>query len=81
MATYHTASNPPAVPGVCDEDGTPLVQRADDKEETVRARLMVYHKNTEKLIPYYESRGLLRTVAGDGEIEAVYANIMQVLNQ
>jgi adenylate kinase family enzyme len=42
---------------------------------------MVYHKNTEKLIPYYESRGLLRAVAGDGEIEAVYANIMQVLNQ
>jgi adenylate kinase len=81
MATYHTESNPPAVPGVCDEDGTPLVQRADDKEETVRARLMVYHKNTEKLIPYYESRGLLRTVAGDGEIEAVYANVMQVLNQ
>jgi adenylate kinase len=81
MATYHTESNPPAVPGICDEDGTLLVQRDDDKEETVRNRLVVYHKNTEELIPYYRSRGLLRTVAGDGEIEQVYANVLKVLNQ
>ena len=45
-ATYHTESNPPRVPGVCDYCGTALVQRDDDKVETVQARLIVYHKNT-----------------------------------
>ena len=56
-ATYHTESNPPRMPGVCDNCGTALVQRDDDKVETVRARLIVYHKNTEQLIPHYRRRG------------------------
>src|SRR5438132_417029 len=59
MATYHTESNPPRVPGVCDDCGTLLVQRADDKVETVRARLVVYHRDTVELIPYYRARGFL----------------------
>jgi len=78
-ATYHTESNPPKVPGVCDNDGTPLVQREDDKEETVRARLVVYHKNTEELIPHYRAQGLLREVSGVGGIEQVYANVLKAL--
>ena len=79
-ATYHTESNPPKVPGVCDRCGTALVQRADDKPETVRARLVVYHKNTQELIPYYRAQGLLREADGTGAIEEVYANIMKALN-
>jgi len=78
-ATYHTVSNPPRVPGVCDDCGTALVQRADDKAETVRARLIVYHRDTAELIPYYRAHGLLREVAGQGEIEQVYSNLMQAL--
>src|SRR5258708_5537278 len=69
LATYHTVKNPPKLHGVCDRCGTALVQREDDKEETVRARLLVYHKNTEELIPYYRQKALLKEVQGDGEIE------------
>lgn len=78
-ATYQTESNPPRVPGICDDCGTPLVQRADDKPETVRNRLVVYHKDTVELIPYYRAQGLLLEVAGEGEIEEVYANIVKVI--
>src|SRR5207302_1744647 len=46
-ATYHTIHKPTRVPGICDEDGTVLVQREDDMEETVRRRMVVYHENTE----------------------------------
>jgi adenylate kinase len=80
-ATYHTESNPPKVPGICDRDGTTLVQRADDKPETVRARLVVYHKNTEELIPHYQAMGLLRAVSGTGDVEDVYARIEKVLDR
>jgi adenylate kinase len=78
-ATYHTESNPPKVAGVCDDCGTALVQRADDRPETVRARLKVYHKDTVELIPFYEARGLLHKVQAEGDIEQVYDNIFKVL--
>ncbi len=55
------------------------MQREDDKEETVRSRLIVYHKNTEQLIPYYRDQGLLREVPGEGEIEQIYQNILKAL--
>jgi adenylate kinase len=80
MATYHTKSNPPKVPGVCDNCGTKLVQREDDKEETVRARLVVFHKNIVELLPYYRGQGLLREVRARGEIEQVYADLLKALN-
>src|SRR5581483_8340987 len=80
MKTYHTESNPPKVPGICDRCGTKLVQRADDKEETVRARLVVYHQNRVELIPYYRDKGLLQEVRARGEIEEVYAALLKALN-
>jgi adenylate kinase len=80
-ATYHTRSNPPRVPGTCDDCGTKLVQREDDRPETVRARLVVYHGNTEALVGYYRSLKLLHEVPGHGPIEEVYANIIKVLNR
>jgi adenylate kinase len=79
-ATYHTVSNPPRVAGVCDRCGTRLVQRDDDKEETVTERLRVYHADTEELIPYYRQRGLIREVPGHGDIEEIYASILRVLH-
>jgi adenylate kinase len=56
-----------------------LEQREDDREETVRARLAVYHRDTAELIPYYRAQGLLREVPGQGEIEQVRANLMKAL--
>src|SRR5207248_3773895 len=78
--SYHLVSNPPKVAGVCDVCRTPLVQREDDKEETIRRRLAEYHHNTEGLIPYYRARGLLREVPGEGEIEAIYHNLMKAIH-
>jgi len=53
--TYHVVFNPPKIEGVDDETGEPLIQRDDDKEETVKARLKVYHDQTEPLIAYYST--------------------------
>ncbi len=52
---YHLQSNPPRHPGIDDVTGEPLIQRADDQEETIRKRLMVYHQQTEPLINYYKN--------------------------
>jgi adenylate kinase len=79
-ATYHTLSKPPKVPRICDYCGTKLVQREDDRPETVRARLVVYHGNTEALVGHYRAQGLLHEVAGHGPIEEVYARITKILN-
>ncbi len=80
-ATYHTTFKPPRVAGICDECGTPLIQREDDKEQTIRQRLAVYHQNTAELIGYYRAQGLLREVAGDSDIETIYAQIVQASNR
>jgi len=80
-ATYHTVILPPKVVGVCDDCGTALVQRSDDKEATVKSRLVVYHRDTAALIPYYQSRGLLREVPARGEIEQVYNNLQKALTR
>ncbi|MHB1423917.1 MAG: adenylate kinase [Gemmataceae bacterium] len=79
-ATYHTKSKPPKVSGICDYCGTKLIQREDDRPETVRARLVVYHGNIGPLSEYYRVQDLLHEVPGHGAIDNVYANIMKVLN-
>jgi adenylate kinase len=76
---YHLVTNPPRVPGICNNDGTPLEQRADDNAASVRTRLRVYHADTEELIGFYKERGLLRAVPGTGGIEEIYGKIMEVL--
>lgn len=63
----------------CAKCGGELYQRDDDKEETVKSRLEVYHKETAPLIDYYRKEGLLKDVDGSQGIEAVYADIMKVL--
>ncbi len=55
---YHVDFDPPKNPGFCDQDGSPLIQRDDDKEETVKHRLEVFHEQTKPLIDYYEKHGL-----------------------
>ncbi len=61
---YHVEHDPPKHEGVCDQDGSRLIQREDDSEQTIRRRLQVYHRQTSPLIEYYEERGLLRRFDG-----------------
>jgi adenylate kinase len=61
---YHIDFDPPKHPDRCDVDGSPLIQREDDKPETIRKRLAVYHDQTEPLVEYYEARDLLRRFDG-----------------
>jgi adenylate kinase len=72
---YHVEFDPPKHDEVCDQDGSRLIQRDDDKEETIRRRLEVYHSQTEPLIDYYDSAGLLRRFDGTREPDEVHARI------
>jgi adenylate kinase len=76
---YHVDFDPPKYPDRCDRDGSELEQRDDDREETVRRRLEVYHDQTEPLIAYYEERGLLRHVDGTRPPAEVHAHIRATL--
>ena len=78
-ATYHVVSHPPKAEGVCDACGETLIVRSDDAPETVRARLNVYHEQTEPLKDFYRQRGLLRTVENKGSIEGVTRAIFETL--
>lgn len=78
-ATYHIDSNPPTRPGLCSDCGTGLVQRADDAPATVRERLVIYHRDTEPLVPHYEKAGILIRVNGEGDIGAVGESIRRAL--
>jgi adenylate kinase len=73
---WHRAFKPPAREGVCDTCGGVLEQRADDSEEVVRNRLEVYHEQTEPLLDYYRSRGMLESVPGDRAPAEVFAALM-----
>ena len=78
-AMYHVIFNPPKQEGVCDKCGGELYQRADDNEETVKARLEVYNKQTKPLIDFYEKKGLLRRIDGTGSIQDIFNRIVQLL--
>jgi adenylate kinase len=72
---YHVEFDPPKHEGICDQDGSRLMQRDDDKEETIRRRLEVYHSQTEPLIEHYDIAGLLRRFDGTREPDEVHARI------
>lgn len=74
---YNLVSQPPRTPGVCDEDGTALEQREDDRPDTVRRRLRVYHEQTEGLIPYYQEQGLFREVPAQGDPNTINNRIIK----
>jgi adenylate kinase len=72
---YHVEFDPPKHEGICDQDGSRLMQRDDDKEETIRRRLEVYHSQTEPLIEHYDTAGLLRRFDGTRDPDEVHARI------
>jgi adenylate kinase len=76
---YHVEFDPPKREGVCDQDGSRLVQRDDDKPETIKNRLEVYHEQTEPLIKWYEERGLLRRFDGTRTPDEVNSHIRATL--
>jgi adenylate kinase len=76
---YHVEFDPPKHEGRCDQDGTQLVQRDDDRPETVQERLRVYHDQTEPLVEYYEERGLLRRFDGTRSPTEVHDHIRATL--
>ena len=78
-ATYHIQFNPPKAEGVCDTCGSALVLRDDDKPETVKNRLAVYHEQTQPLIDYYQKAGVLKEVDGTQDLNKVFADIVEIL--
>ena len=72
---YHVDYDPPKHEGVCDQDGSRLIQRDDDREDVIRKRLEVYHGQTEPLIAYYDEKGLLRRLDGTRSPDEVHAHI------
>ena len=72
---------PEKVEGVDDETGEPLVQRADDKEDTIEARLAVYKEETFPLIEYYTDKGLFRVIQGIGVVDKIAGEIVEAIEQ
>jgi len=75
---YHIIYDPPKVDEICDNDGTKLIQREDDRPETIKERLTVYRERTAPLIDYYKTKGILENVNGSGSIEEVNRLILGV---
>ncbi len=80
-AVYHVKFNPPKKDMVCDKCGTALVQRDDDKDETVRKRLVVYNEQTAPLIAHYKQKGKLVDIDGTGGIDAVFDRMVQAISK
>lgn len=78
-ATYHIEHIPPKKEGICDTCGKELVLRDDDRPETVKNRLDVYHKQTQPLIDFYNEKGVLKTVDGTADMKDVFAAIVNIL--
>ena len=80
-ATYHLVHIPPKKEGLCDKCGTELILRDDDKEETVKNRLGVYHDQTQPLIEYYSNKGVLQSVDGTIDMMDVFKGITDILGE
>ncbi|MDO5520747.1 MAG: adenylate kinase [bacterium] len=80
-ATYHLQFNPTKTEGVCDACGSELILRDDDKAETVKKRLDVYHDQTQPLIDYYKNAGILVDVDGTVDMNDVFNAIVQILGE
>jgi len=79
-ATYHVIYNPPEEEGVCDQDGSNLIQRDDDTPKTVKNRLEVNMNQTEPLLKFYEEKGYLVKINGDQDINQVFQEIQSIIS-
>jgi len=78
---FHLETRPPKTPGICDRCGSELAVRSDDRPETIRERLRVYHQNTAPVVEYYRNKGLLRRIDGSASPDAVYRSILAALSR
>ncbi len=76
---YHVEFDPPKREGVCDQDGSRLIQRDDDKPDVIRNRLRVYHDQTEPLVEFYDEQGLMRRIDGTRSAAEVHDHIRAVI--
>jgi adenylate kinase len=76
---YHVEFDPPKHDGVCDQDGSKLIQRDDDKPEVIRNRLRVYHEQTEPLVAHYDEQGVMRRIDGTRDAAEVHDHIRAVI--
>ncbi len=79
--SYHVIFNPPEDNGICDICKGILYQREDDMPDAIRNRLIIYKKQTEPLIEYYDKKGLLRVIDGGKDIQQIFEDIKKVLNR
>ncbi|MFD1363547.1 adenylate kinase [Lentibacillus salinarum] len=79
--TYHVIYNPPEQEGICDRDGSKLIQREDDQADTVKNRLDVNMKQTKPLLNFYSEKGYLVTIDGDQDIDQVFQAIQSAIKQ
>jgi len=80
-ASYHTKYNKPQKEGICDKCGGKLIQRSDDKKETVENRIRVNKKQMQELIDYYDQQDVLTAVESTGSIEEVFKNVKDVIEE
>ncbi len=80
-ATYHIEHVPPKAEGICDRCNSELILRDDDKPETVKNRLEIYHEQTQPLIEFYEAKGVLKNVDGTVDMKDVFAAIVSILGE
>lgn len=80
-ATYHIEYAAPEKENICDKCGSELHHRDDDKEETVRTRLQVYHDQTQPLLAYYRDKGMLKVVDGTKDLDEVFRSVVEVLGE
>lgn len=78
-ATYHVVNIPPKEEGICDRCGHEIVLRDDDKPETVKKRLEVYHAQTKPLIDYYKNQNILKSIDGTQPMDTVFQVIVNIL--
>lgn len=80
-ATYHVKNNPPTKEGICDRCGNELIQRDDDKEETVKNRIDVYKEHTAVLIDYFKEKGILFSIDGTNSPDEVFEEFLNKLGE
>ncbi len=81
QSVFHITSCPPKLEGICDRCGAELIQRNDDRRETVESRMLVYTNQTAPLIEYYKEKNILTELDGFGAVDSVHARLVNVLTQ
>ena len=80
-AVYHVSFNPPEAAGLCDKCGSELIQRDDDKEETVRNRLRIYSEQTAPLVEHFRGKGILADIDGSKGIDGVFDQMVTAIEK